>query len=192
MLQMMLDHGPTVDFDALLDHMQVDRVSPSRAITEPTSKLRRLVRRYFKLGRLGYRGPRTIAIIPNAPWPVITLGDEAGGTTPCPCCSRLLAIPSYGEIAEAADLTELEDIAFAAVWAGGVDRDFAPGFPVTSRAIIDAMFVDDPDGGLSSTAKEYEVLYRTLRTANEKLAPFGVLIDRDAVARGYRMRIARP
>jgi len=190
LLVALLDHGPMVDFDAAIEMLQVSREKPSRALIESMSKLKRHVAGYFVIKRLAYRGPRAIAMVPEAKWPTFEDFDDHDGTTPCPCCGNLLPIPSRRDISEAARLSEPEDILLEVLWEGGLDRDWDPGFPIRGNVIVEALFVGDQSGGPDGH-KGYQVLSRAIATASRKLAPYGITIAKDQSSRGYRLRIER-
>jgi len=191
LLTVMLDHGPTVEFDLAIDLLQVARERPARALTESMSKLRPLVAGYFVIKRLGYRGPRAIALVPEARWPTFDGFGDHVGTTPCPSCGNLLPIPSRRDISETACLSETEDILLEVLWEGGLDGNLDPSAPILGGSIVEAIFVGDPNGGPDGH-RGYQVLARAIKSISVKLAPFGVAIAKEAGTRGYRLRIETP
>lgn len=112
------------------------------------------------------------------------LAPVGGEGSHCPCCRQQVTGPSLSVVIELIGPLTMEARVLAALWAGR-------GFPVSSEELFDAMYADDPNGGLSTTQ-----MYCQLRLAvcNLKIAlPRSGMTVAKVKSRpgGYKLRIGQ-
>jgi len=110
----------------------------------------------------------------------------------CPCCKRLVDVPSLEIIIDHYRVPRMEARILTAIWRG-------KGLPVQAERIFDAMYADDPDGGPSPTRMytAFKVALCHLRVRLNGRDPnepekviresSGITIENVGYRRGYRL-----
>ncbi len=91
--------------------------------------------------------------------------------TACPMCRAPVPCPDLDDLLDLPGMTPHAGAVLTAVWE-------AQGKALTSHALFDAIYADDPDGGPSSQTQCYADLRRTAKALNDALAGSGVVLAR--------------
>lgn len=102
---------------------------------------------------------------------------------PCPCCSNLVAEPTFDIVVDHYGISDFEARILGALWK-------AKGRPVATERIFDSMYVDDRSGA-STYAKMYEALKFGLLRLRGRLAGSGVRVENVGYRQGFRLAIIR-
>ena len=92
-------------------------------------------------------------------------------TAICPMCRASVPVPDLDDLLDLPGVTPHAGAVLTAVWE-------AQGKALTSHALFDAIYADDPDGGPSSQTQCYADLRRTATALNGALAGSGVVLAR--------------
>lgn len=102
-------------------------------------------------------------------------------TFPCPCCEQTIRAHSLEALVDELDLTPHEESILRAVW----ERN---GHAVTTAAILDAMFAEDPTGG-PTLSQMYRAFNKALRSLRKRLEGTSIAVESAGYRQGYVLRI---
>lgn len=111
----------------------------------------------------------------------VASGSTSRAGTKCPCCDQPVDVPSVAMIVGEWGLSPLQARILEAVWKG-------KGYPVSTEAIFNSMFRDDPDGG-PTEGKAYISFKVALHYMRLLLDGSGIGIKTVGYRRGFSLTI---
>jgi hypothetical protein len=101
--------------------------------------------------------------------------------TGCPLCGHSIRSLSVRDVITTIELTEHEEHVLETVWQG-------KGLPVPTERLFDAMWSNDPAGGLHPT-RMYAHLHKAMNGLEKKLEGTGISIKSAGRHKGLRLQL---